>query len=257
MNSILTIEVDQKESFWERQFSASSTPPQTIFDVVFGILMPIICFYFDPGIIRGDFAFPVASAVFIYTFSLIAVVTLALWLVSAHRTGSLSGVFGGVFLCGALCSFVIGVIILPLTLIGIFVIIGFLGFVPFVTGFVYVRNGVRAINSRNAAIKRPDLVAEIAISALLVIGLPAVAHWGINKAVAQSIDEILSGDPSSTEGAAQRVRVFSPVADAGNLDRLVREYEFESDKERKERLAKAYMQVTGTPIEMRLAVLND
>jgi cytochrome bd-type quinol oxidase subunit 2 len=258
INNTPTNQADPKQSFWQRQFSVSSTLPQTIFDVVFGILMPIICFYFDPGILRGEFRdfFPGTAALFIYAFSLIAIVTLSLWLVLGRRDGPLSGVLGGVFLSAALCSFVIGVLILPLTLIGLLVIIGVLGFVPFVTGFVYLRNAIRAI-SRGAALERRNLVAKIVVSAVLVIGLPAFAHWGVKRVVTQSIDQILSGDSGSAEEAARRVRFFSPLADTASLDRLVLEYDQESDNERKERLEKAYMEITGERIHTRLSVLND
>lgn len=59
MDSILdTNAPKERGGFWVRQFGAYSRPSQFIFDVVFGILMPLLCFYLDPGIIRGNFSTP-------------------------------------------------------------------------------------------------------------------------------------------------------------------------------------------------------
>ena len=41
--------------FWKRQFLGPATTPQIIFDVVFGIVGPVLCFVFDPVVFRGDF----------------------------------------------------------------------------------------------------------------------------------------------------------------------------------------------------------
>lgn len=45
--------IEERDGFKARQVSAARTPAQVVFDVVFGILMPVFCFYFDPGIVRA------------------------------------------------------------------------------------------------------------------------------------------------------------------------------------------------------------
>jgi len=256
MYSILNPDAsDLKPSFWQRQFSVPSTLPQTTFDVVFGIVMPVICFYLDPGIVQGPLSYYLPGAsVFIYPFSFLAILTLALWLVFGRRVKSSSGVFGGILLSGAICSFIIGVAILPLTLIAIFWLIGLLGFVPLLTAFVYLRNGVRAVNRGNSLLRKTPLAASIILSALLVTGLPAFARWKVTRIIAQSMNEMVSENASDAEAAIERVRYFRPLIDK---DSIARRYELESDKGRKERLARAYKQITGEDIETRLAILND
>jgi len=62
--------IEERDGFKARQVSAARTPAQVVFDVVFGILMPVFCFYFDPGIVRAGLSTPVGElSLFIYAFS--------------------------------------------------------------------------------------------------------------------------------------------------------------------------------------------
>jgi hypothetical protein len=262
MSSELTTD---REGFWRRQVSLSRTPAQVVFDVTFGVLMPIICFYLDPGIIgisisEMSWMPPVSHDSFlrlnvlVYTLSGLAILTLSVWLTIGHRAKSSGGIFGGILLAGAVTSFVIGVVILPLTIMGLLFIIGILGFVPFITAFVYLRNGVKAIRRGSSALSRSALIAAILSSAVLISALPVVAQWEVNHIVVQSVNEILGEDPLAAAGAVRRVKYLRWITDT---DRIVRAYQEESANERRERLARAYKEITGEDIEMRLAILND
>jgi len=44
-----------ERSFWRRQFGEDRTDAQQVFDVVFGLIAPILCFYFDPIVFKGSF----------------------------------------------------------------------------------------------------------------------------------------------------------------------------------------------------------
>lgn len=44
--------------FWHRQFAATVTRPQIIFDDTFGVIGPILCFVFDPIVVN---AYPATS----------------------------------------------------------------------------------------------------------------------------------------------------------------------------------------------------
>lgn len=245
--------MEERAGFWGRQFRASPTPGQFIFDIVFGILMPVLCFYFDPGIIRGQLLTPLRSvSIFVYGFSGLAIGVLTLWLVLGDRGPSWSAGFSGVLLAGAVLSFSIGIVILPMTLIGILIVIGLLGFVPFVTGFVYLRNSLRAIKCARTPAGRPR-VAVIALSAILATGLVGFAQREIHNTVEKSMATILSGDAGSVNAAVQRMKHLHWIIDA---DRLVRAYERETDAARKERLGNAYKEITGDEIETRLRILD-
>ena len=256
MNSILANHpIDEKEGFWGRQLSGAPTPAQIIFDIVFGILLPLFCFYFDPGIVKGGFSTPIGRLGFlIYAFSGLAITTLFLWLLFGNRMRAAKSVLAGVLVAGAIVASSIGVLILPLTLIGILAVIGLLGLVPFFTGFVYLRNALRAMHCGGRSGSRPARFVTVLVSAMVAIALPSGAQWTANKIVEQSFAEILDQDAPSFDAPVARIKRLHLIFDT---DRFIREYEKESNPARRERLALAYKGITGDEIERRLSVLND
>lgn len=256
MDSILVLrDTEEHSGFWQRQLSASGTAPQLAFDILFGILMPLLCFYLDPGILNGGFRTAVSEAsIFIYAFSAIAIFTLAIWLVFGYRLRATRAIFGGVLLAGSVCSFSIGIMILPLTLLGILFLIGLLGFVPFLTGFVYFRNGWRAVRQNNSGAERASRFSIVVLSALVAVAIPALGQWKATNIVKQSMGEILNQDAGPSDSAVRRIKQLRWIVDT---DQIVREYQKEVTGARKERLAKAYKDITGTEIEDRLRRLND
>jgi hypothetical protein len=84
MNSLLNADVvEPRKGFWERQIPSNPNVRQLVFDAVFGVVAPVICFYLDPGIIRYG-PFYVFSylhvGIFIYILSFFAIATLCFWL---------------------------------------------------------------------------------------------------------------------------------------------------------------------------------
>jgi hypothetical protein len=253
VNSILVSDaLGERVGFWRRQFNPIPTSRQMIFDVIFGDLMPLFCFYFDPGVVRVLSLQLGELSLFIYGFSALAIITLSIWLALGHRTRSLSSGFSGVLLAGAAISFSIGVVILPLTLIGILYVIGLLGFIPFITGFVYLRNGVRAIGASGPNGSRTPRVAVAVFSAVIAVGLPSVAQWRAIALVKQSIAEIR--DQDSIDAPVRRIKRLQSIIDT---DRIVRAYEDESEPARKERLGRAYKEITGEEVERRIGAVID
>jgi len=255
MNSILFNEaIEERAGVWRRQLGATHTARQVVFDVVFGILMPLACFYFDPGIIRGTGSTMLGEfSIFIYGFSGVAILTLSLWIVFGDRLRSLSPIFGGVFLAGATVSFAIAVMILPLTLIGLVFLIGVLGFVPFITGFVYLRNGLRAIGHVPQAASSTR-VATVVISAVIALALPGLAQWTAIRMVNKSMAEMIDQNSGPIDAPVARIKRLHLVIDT---DRIVREYEKETATARKERLGRAYKEITGEDIELRRRIMKD
>jgi hypothetical protein len=43
------------DGFWRRQFMPPTTKRQKIFDVLFGVIAPVLCFVFDPIVFKGTF----------------------------------------------------------------------------------------------------------------------------------------------------------------------------------------------------------
>lgn len=249
-----------KPSFWQRQFSNVLTPHQVIFDVVFGILMPVLCFLLDPGIIRGNGGAGVINpplakySLLVYGLSALAIPTLGFWLLFQRRIKTWGGLIAGVLLVAAACSFVIGLIILPLSIMALIIVIGLLGFTPLVTSFVYIRNTVRAFHRAEVYMTRTRVMGSLLSAALLVILVPVTAHWTVSQIATSSIQEILRNDPASIDGAVNRIKYLKWCV---NLDPVMLAYEREGDPIRKERLARAYNQITGEDIEHRLRILRD
>src|SRR5262245_23791254 len=165
---MLRTQSEVKPRFFARQFSDKATSHQSAFDILFGIVAPILCFVFDPIVFKNSFnLLPFEEglsrfALFVYLFSALAIITLALWLILAGRSSSLNAIIAGVLLAGAACSLVIGILILPLSLLGLFfMFIGIFGFIPFFTAFVYLRNGVRAVRAATRLAGQPQLTAMV------------------------------------------------------------------------------------------------
>jgi hypothetical protein len=248
-----------RQSFWDRQFAGEATARQRAYDVMLGIVMPILCFIFDPivfssGGFINNFVPLSPFRLLVYLFSALAIVALAAWLFASRDLKSSAGIIAGVLLSGALCSLVLGILILPLSLLGLIVLVGALGFTPFFTAFTYLRNGVRAVRMAEAHVSRGTLVGTVLAGALVVIAVPVAAHVGVERVVSQAMRDLMRGDPQAMETAVNRLKY---VGWSANLDDIVWAYSKEQDPTRKQNLARAYEQITGHDIKNRLAILLD
>ncbi|HJQ34023.1 MAG TPA: hypothetical protein VJ866_17715 [Pyrinomonadaceae bacterium] len=252
---------ERKRGFWARQFAGEPTEVQTRFDVVFGIVVPILCFIFDPVVFQDKFGGGVGGfyrgvSFYAYTLSAAEILALGCWLYFGARASRWAAPAAGVFLAGALFSFVLGVAILPLSIFGLIFLVGALGFVPFVTALVYLRVGVRALR-----LVLGDVEAAGRASAWITLGLlftlvaPAAAQHGARRAVSSAFAEELAGREMSAPRRTT-TRVLAKASGA-TFDEAVWAYNRETDPARRARLAKAYADVTGNDIEARLERLQD
>ena len=138
-------------AFWQRQFTAKTTLRQIIFDVVAGILLPILCLVFDPIVFRGSGLLAECRAL-AYIAIGFGVLTLTLWLALGAQIKQWVSIIAGILLFGALFAFAIGVILLPLSLLELRVVVGVFGFAPFFTSFVFLRNWFRAFRQADAQV---------------------------------------------------------------------------------------------------------
>ena len=72
---------DDERRFWRRQFMPSTTHAQVVFDVLFGIVAPVLCFVFDPIVFQSGFGpalFPELGP-FVYMVSAIEISVLILF----------------------------------------------------------------------------------------------------------------------------------------------------------------------------------
>jgi hypothetical protein len=251
--------LEKKSPFWVRQFAVKATPSQDRFDVIFGVILPILCLVVDPVVFQGGILNeePILGQfqVFAYLFSGIQIAVFLIWRTLNRHVTPAAGLLGGIALAGALFSFAVGVYILPFTLIGLIVLIGAAGFTPFFTAFVYLRTGVRALKcqDRNIAFESRFLLA--AVAGLLSIGLPLFIHIQSAMMVSASMDVLLYGDAKQAALAVDRLK-WLPVSTL-QRQQIVVAYEREANAEKKYVLKQYYKDLTGEDIEIRLAILSD
>ena len=135
-----------------------------------------------------------------------------------------------------------GLVLLPFSLIGLMVVIGVLGFVPFVTAVVYYANAVEAYRDARGVAGGARLRGSVLVGALLVIGVPGAAQTGVSLAVRSAMRDVAAGS-SSAMAKLRALYRFAP------RDSLVWAYEEERDPVRQQRLADAYTELTGEDVE--------
>ena len=248
----------EKRLFWRRQFGEDRTDAQQVFDVVFGLIAPILCFYFDPIVFKGSFVQQStiqSYQLFAYGVTAVEVSVLAVWLLFGARLGGWSRPVGGVLISGAVFSAAIGVLILPLSIIGLILVIGIFGFIPFITAFVYLRVGWRALKSEESTTPA-SWAKALLIGAILSLGIPALLSLYVSRTASRSVEVILHGSPQQAQVALARLRKL-PIIPRQDLEPLLQAYIVEKDANRKETLKDSYRLLTGEDIDRRIAILND
>ncbi len=230
--------------FFARQFEGTApTPAQRGFDVVFGIIGPIFCLAFDPFVFRpGLLSEPMFDGFVGAVFGCggLAMCAFIAWMVlpiaSARRT---VGFLAGLMFAGALLATVIGLALLPFSVIGLMVVIGMLGFTPFVSAFVYSRTAVRACRASRST---PFVLAG---AALALLG-PTLIQVHVNRAVERALTDLASPDaPCAAAGAEvlHRYRGLVSYAAARNASAA-----FGDDSAAREEFARRFQAATGRPL---------
>jgi hypothetical protein len=250
-----------RSSFWRRQFAERETRSQLVFDATFGVVAPLLCVIFDPIVFRSGLygTGPVLGnvRVFAYAIIFIEIGALLAWHFGP-RDVLRARILGGVMLAGALFSFVVGIVILPLSLIGLLLAgIGLFGFTPFLTAFIYLRNHRRALKHARAHAPVPGRrLTPVILSAALTLALPAAAQWQVTHTVTHAL-RTLTGDDAAATHAAMRQLKYVHWLTGVDADQLVWAYRDETDLTRRARLAAAYRELTGEDIAERYARLTD
>ncbi|HEV8368384.1 MAG TPA: hypothetical protein VGQ39_10580 [Pyrinomonadaceae bacterium] len=252
--------VKDRPGFWVRQFESERTSGQDAFDIAFGIVLPILVLAADPVVFKGGFLGdePILGRYqfFAYLVTAIEITVLLVWITLSQHLRAFSAPIGGILIGGAIFSFAVGVLILPFSLMGLIILIGAAGFTPFLTGFVYLRTGVRALKAqeKNDAFDYRFLMAGLA--ALLAITLPALVSIQLVRTVSSSVNDLLNGDAKQAEMAINRLK-WLPFNSTVNLRELVIAYGRESNPEKKAVLKRYYKDLTGEDIDVRLQIMND
>jgi hypothetical protein len=263
---------DIEHGFWRRQFRPTTTRAQVVFDVVFGIVAPVLCFIFDPIVFKGEFdegLFPQFQS-FAYMVSAIEILLLIVWLTCGRLLHPRTRLVGGALAAGALFSGLIGIAILPFTLLGLFLGIGIFGFVPFLTGLVYLRNARSAFQTANDDVaKGPETFAagpnwsgghrwigSTVVGCALALGLPTGLNFVAASFVTTAMNAVVNADAQRADLAMEEIRYLHFLA-VPNFDELVSAYAAERDLSHKEELKRRYVKLTGRDIDERLRIMLD
>lgn len=156
-----------------------SKPKSRKFAWAFGVVMPVICFMFDPGVFASDGhgrGLLGAAAGFSYVLSFAAIMGTMAWLIWGERLGNLLPFLSGLLAVSAVCSLIIGLILFPFSMMGLAFLIGALGFTPLLSSAVFFRASVNAFQSRPASADRLTAWHSFMLGALVAIVLPLLAN---------------------------------------------------------------------------------
>lgn len=245
-----------KRGFWRRQFQIETTSKQTIFDWIFGVGLPVICFVFDPIVFKNN---GLGNAIlgnfkpFAYLLSFISVMAMSAWLIWGEKLKWLNAFLAGAFAIGGIISLAVGIVLIPFSLLGLIFLIGILGFTPLVSAIVFLRNAVRAFHMAKPFFNKPTLVYSMVLSAIFSLTLPAV----VNLEIKRSLNNVRNGDAEMIRAERKKLKYVAPLT---NFDGLALEYYRVAPQERKseriQELADFYREMTGKNIE-NSAVLMD
>jgi hypothetical protein len=127
---------------------------------VWGIVFPVLCVFYDPGILHEPWIMPagpgpfppmfiskvqitwdsMSSLLSIFSITAIAIqcVSLGTWILWQPRNPFIADIFVGLMFFGVVIALLIGICMLPLTLMGLVIGIGILGITPFLTWRAYL-----------------------------------------------------------------------------------------------------------------------
>jgi hypothetical protein len=244
--------------FWDRQFAGPATARQTIFDWLFGIVMPVLCVIFDPAVFNSD---GVMSLAFLHDVRLfgyleIAIGTGALSYYLLRRKSSLF--LAGVLYADAIFSAVLGVLILPISVLGLLIVIGIFGFAPFLSAFVLWRSATRC--RRDALAKLPEAnrvrtpLLRMILGAALTLAVPAAMQITLSTVASHAMKTLLTGKDDDGRTAVHTLRV---VRVAAHTDDLVDAFQETTNQGERGRITRAYEQITGQAIDWRITELKD
>ena len=218
-----------------------------IFDLIFGFVLPIICFLFETRLgrfasIKNLFA-SFDMLTFFYGCISLEIVFLVLWLTPISKIVYLSGFISGVFLFGSFLAFSIGIILLPISLCTIPLWgIGLLGLVPFFTSYVFFRHGKRAFCRAKQHMNKKQFVCTIIVGLVIFHLIPLT----INTVIKRDLHSIIESAKEPPPEAISRLIIMQYFVD---LKKIVIAYTRETNNLKRGRLKESYFKITGVDIE--------
>ena len=164
-----------RTGFWQRQFQSPITRGQKKFDWLFGVILPVLCFYFDPIVFQAKIdnkAYMAGLATFSYVLSFTAILGTMAWLLWGEKLKWLNAPLAGLFAVSSVTALAIGLYIAPISLIGLLFVIGVLGFTPFFCSFALLRNSVRTFRTAKISLDSDLLINSFVLAAVASAVIP-------------------------------------------------------------------------------------
>jgi hypothetical protein len=164
-----------------------------IVDLLGGIALPAMCLVYDPLVFREGSADRLRALAFVAI--VLQMLTLPIWMVGGRRLGRCGALVGGALCVGAAVAGILGVVLVPISFIGLIVFgIGLLGFTPFLTCVVFARNALDAVRYAPAARGKE----EVLLFALFATGfvLAATAPIVLELSFGEWIDSAIRSLPA-------------------------------------------------------------
>ena len=244
-------------AFWPRQFTGQPTAKQLVFDVLFGVVAPILCVLFDPAVFNPNGLMTIG---FLHNLRLFGYLEIALGIFALSYcllTRKPSMLLTGALYAGVLFSLLLGIAILPISFLGLLIVIGVFGFTPFVSAFVLWRNASRCRQQAQAADKafpRRNGSRTAILAAALTLCVPVGIQIAAAKLSNCAMKTVLSGPSVQTSRALKTLKYLRVAAPT---DDLVDAYLKTTDQAERARLASAYQQITDQYLDERITELND
>lgn len=244
--------------FWRRQFQDQPTGSQRKWDWAYGVIMPVFCIYLDPfvfhGAVIGERALLGAFRPYVYLLSFVSVLSMMAWLLWRERLGGSNALFAGLFAIAGLSSLLIGVVLLPFSVLGVFVLIGALGFTPLFTSVIFFRNAVRAARAAGLDLTKRVLVYSILIGALFSGVVPYVVNTEIHK----SLERIRTGDAATIKREGFKLKLVAPLIDADILGERFRDATDDMQRtEEMQAIADLYEDLSGKQVQKTGSTVYD
>ena len=220
------------------------------FDMAFGVLAPVLVLHLDLTLdmLEGPpEVLPLRPYSSLTAYACMA--ALAAWYPFRARPGRWQAAAAGPLLCGAVLAGSVGVMLLPLSLLGTLVMgIGFLGLVPLLTAVVFARTAVRAWARAPESLPLGRAAGLLLLSAALFGGLCLAGGRGIRNLELHSA-EVIAGERPGDAASAERTLGFLRVVPGVSLTDLRSRAWGSPTGPGGTRCRKAYERITGRPLD--------
>jgi len=226
-------------------FKGTSTVHKKVLALIGGVILPLSCLVLDPTVFKSGFIYhgeaPFLAWLqpFAYSFIILCSVALCMWLFGKIQNAKALATYAGVFATAMIGSLLLGLMMFPTSLLGLFLIIGALGFSPFLTSFVFLRAMRSTWRAARLGIGWRVAIGYFAGGMMATFLVPALFHFGFIRAMRTA------SPPSPTSQGNAAFYLAKSYTKVCGADFLASLYLRESNPARQEQWDALCMAMTG------------